>query len=151
MSYSGPITISQGLRWRLDSYGNGAAYALYDLSAGASVWIDGDDATTFREALDTVEAQRPQDEPDEILGHLWDEHDYGAAATVQVVVVRRVIREDTVIALRPGETEAQAKERAIFNQSSLKWDTYDCEYSADPVTTEPAAEYDYLRQLPGAI
>lgn len=82
MSYSGPITISQGLRFRLDSYGNGAAYALYDLSAGASVWLEGDDATAFRDELDNVETQRPHDEPDEVLGHLWHDHEYGAAAAL---------------------------------------------------------------------
>ncbi|AXQ69611.1 hypothetical protein HOU03_gp157 [Caulobacter phage CcrSC] len=81
MSYSGPITIAQGQRFQLDSYGNGAAYAFYDRTAGASVWLDGDDATQFRADFDNAEDRRPHDGPDQIMAHLWDEHDYGAAAT----------------------------------------------------------------------
>ncbi len=82
MSFSGPITISQGGRYRLDSYGNGAAYAFWDQTTGRSVWLQGDDAEAFRAAFDRVEELRPIDEPDQIMAHLWDEHDYGAAATV---------------------------------------------------------------------
>lgn len=65
----------------LDSYGNGAAYTLRDKSARESVWLQGDDASDFREKLDTLETMRPHDTPDSILGYLWDEHDYGEAAT----------------------------------------------------------------------
>ena len=46
--YSGPITISERHGYRLDSYGNGAAYTLTRLSDGASVFFQGDDADQFR-------------------------------------------------------------------------------------------------------
>lgn len=81
MSFSGPITISEGLRYRLDSYGNGAAYSLQDIAGGVSVWLQGDDAATFRDLFDKIEETRPDYVPDQILEHLWDAHDYGVLAS----------------------------------------------------------------------
>lgn len=79
--YSGPIRISEGERFALDSYGNGAAYTLRDKTAKMSVWLQGDDATDFRETFDTIETVCPHFRPDETLGVLWDQHDYGASAS----------------------------------------------------------------------
>lgn len=78
--YSGPLRISEGARFALDSYGNGAAYTLRDKAAQTSVWLQGDDAGAFREIYDTLETVCPHFSPDETLGVLWDQHDYGAAA-----------------------------------------------------------------------
>lgn len=46
--------------------------------------------------------------------------------------VGRIIREDTVIELQDGETEADAMQRCIAVQSDLTWDAYDCEYWSEP-------------------
>lgn len=80
MSFSGPITIMAGVEFRLDSYGNGAAYTLVNAAANRSTYVQGDDATQFRDELDAVETTFPNGSPDEILGWLWDQCDYGSAS-----------------------------------------------------------------------
>lgn len=52
--YSGPVTIYQRDGWQLDSYGNGAAYALRDTESGMSLFVQGDDAATFRDEFDSA-------------------------------------------------------------------------------------------------
>ena len=96
MSFSGPITIGEGKLFRLDSYGNGAAYTLWDLTTGASVYLQGDDATTFRDELDKVETVMPLGSQDEVLGWLWDQCDYGSAATVRVAVAVSDVADEPV-------------------------------------------------------
>ncbi|AFU87871.1 hypothetical protein CcrColossus_gp001 [Caulobacter phage CcrColossus] len=80
MAFSGPIRIMEGTRYALDSYGNGAAYTLRNKIAQTSVWLQGDDAATFREELEAQEAAHPNKNPDYILSWLWDDCDYGLAA-----------------------------------------------------------------------
>jgi hypothetical protein len=58
MSYSGPITIHHRDGWKLDSYGNGAAYTLtHELPDGKteSCFFQGDDASTFRDDFERYE------------------------------------------------------------------------------------------------
>lgn len=50
--YSGPIRVHTGPRYQVDSWGNGAAYALTRISDGASCFFQGDDANIFRAELD---------------------------------------------------------------------------------------------------
>lgn len=80
MSFSGPTRILEGERYALDSYGNGAGYTLRNKIAETSVWLQGDDAASFREELDAQEAAHPHHDPDRVLSWLWDECDYGLAA-----------------------------------------------------------------------
>ncbi len=71
----------QGAAFALDSYGNGAAYTFRALAAPASsVFLQDEDAATFRDELDRLETLRPDDSPDQILSWLWDQCDYGSAA-----------------------------------------------------------------------
>ncbi|AFU86486.1 hypothetical protein D869_gp097 [Caulobacter phage CcrRogue] len=79
--YSGPLRISEGERFALDSYGNGAAYTFRDKTGKESVWMQDDDASAFRETYDALQTLLPSFGPDEILGILWNDHDYGAAAS----------------------------------------------------------------------
>ncbi len=53
MSYSPPITIFQHNGWKLDSYGNGAAYALS--VNDVSVFFQGEDAAEFRNRFDAAD------------------------------------------------------------------------------------------------
>lgn len=80
MSFSGPVRILEGHYYALDSYGNGAGYTLRAKTLKASVWLQGDDAHTFREELDALEAAHPNDLPDALLSRLWEDCDYGLAA-----------------------------------------------------------------------
>lgn len=51
----GPITIFDRLGYRIDSYGNGAAYTLTRLADNASVFFQyGDDASAFRSEFDAA-------------------------------------------------------------------------------------------------
>lgn len=54
MSYSGPIQIFSRDGWTLESWGNGAAYTLR--LASRSCFLQGDDATNFREQFDALDA-----------------------------------------------------------------------------------------------
>lgn len=78
--YAQPVTISEGARFALISYGNGAAYTLRDKQEGLSAFFQGDDAATLRDELDGREAARPDDLPDSILGFLWFDIEYGRIA-----------------------------------------------------------------------
>jgi hypothetical protein len=75
------IIVMNGSRHRLISYGNGLAYRLEDMKGRRSVFLQGDDAHQFRDELETLENLRPDDGADDILGWMWDHHDYGAAST----------------------------------------------------------------------
>lgn len=74
--YSGPITIADGATFRLDSFGNGAAYTLFSKQfidrpdTWTSVWFDGDDAVTLRDELDAIEGAFPRDSRDMTLSRL---------------------------------------------------------------------------------
>lgn len=77
MSYSGPVTIDERAGFKLDSYGNGAAYAF--AHGRWSVFIQGDDALRFREELDAVDGDSLPGGKDP-LAWLWDECGWGEAA-----------------------------------------------------------------------
>lgn len=81
--HSGPITIAKAHDFQLDSYGNGAAYAL-KCCDGASVWLSGDDATQFREELDALERAHPKWPQSRILAWMWDECGYGSVADREI-------------------------------------------------------------------
>lgn len=71
MSYSGPITIYEHNGWKLDSYGNGAAYSLRRFRGAdqksISVSIAGDDASDFRNQFDCCG-------DDEMMEYLFSEY-----------------------------------------------------------------------------
>jgi hypothetical protein len=72
------VRIMEGAKYALDSTGNGWAYTLrMFLPERRSVWFQDDDATQFREELAALEAARPNDSPDSILGALWCDFEYG--------------------------------------------------------------------------
>lgn len=78
--YSRKVTIYEGERFALDSYGNGAAYTLRNKVALTSVFLQDDAAGQFRDELDAQEAAHPHRDPDRLLSWLWNECEYGAAA-----------------------------------------------------------------------
>lgn len=54
------VEIARGGPLRLVSYGNGDAYALYwGATDDESIFVQGDDATTFREEWEALEAANP--------------------------------------------------------------------------------------------
>lgn len=81
MSFSGPVTIAESHGYRLDSYGNGAAYALRNIATRHSVWVQGDDAIVLREALDSIERNWPNWSQERVLECLWNDYGYELAAT----------------------------------------------------------------------
>ncbi len=64
------------------SYGNGLAYTLEMRRTRESILFQGDDASTFREELDTLTNGRLPISYDDALGVLWN--DYGPAAPESV-------------------------------------------------------------------
>lgn len=76
------IMIHNTPRFRLESYHNGAAYVMMKrpvdhrpegpLILGASFFVQGDDATTFRERLDAY--SEVFDDFDKALSELWNEY-----------------------------------------------------------------------------
>jgi hypothetical protein len=62
MSYRFTATIHAG-DYKVDSYGNGAAYLVTEGIHGPDLWFQGDDAEALRAELDAAdEAGRPRDD-----------------------------------------------------------------------------------------
>jgi hypothetical protein len=76
------LTIMEGDRYSLESYGNGWGYTLREKASGLSVWLQDDDAAQFRDELDALELAHPRDTTDAILDALWSDFEYGSAATL---------------------------------------------------------------------
>lgn len=53
-------TIYHSARFDMVSYGNGLSYALHDNRARKSMFVQGDDATSFREEWEAFEATCPE-------------------------------------------------------------------------------------------
>lgn len=58
-------------RFILYSFGNGLAYDLTRRDGLGNVFVQGDDASTFRDELDAMESAAPDRATDEILGELF--------------------------------------------------------------------------------
>lgn len=71
------IIIQQTPDLILTSYGNGWAYKLEHTGLAQSVWVQEDDATAFREALDARETVKPEESA---LPYLWAEYEPVAQA-----------------------------------------------------------------------
>lgn len=54
------VTIVETPNYVLVSYGNGFAYSLVRKGANADVFVQGDDATEFRNQFDAMEAADPE-------------------------------------------------------------------------------------------
>jgi hypothetical protein len=50
------VIIEQTDLWQVESHGNGFAYAFYRKSDGASAFLQGDDATQWRDEYDSMQA-----------------------------------------------------------------------------------------------
>lgn len=64
------VTIAQGAPYSLDSYGNGLAYEL-KCEGEESVFVQGDDATTFREEYEALERMFPNAPTSIVLRELY--------------------------------------------------------------------------------
>lgn len=73
--------IAEGQHYSITSYGNGWAYTLLDKRDGLSVFVQGEDATTFRADWEDIEEHNPEWSQDDVLGWLWHGLDYGFAAS----------------------------------------------------------------------
>lgn len=83
------VVVARTPRFTLTSYGNGLAYTLEKQGCTESVYVQGDDATQFREeyaALETV-----KDTTDTSLGELW--HQYGPEIHVRCNACLAVMQE----------------------------------------------------------
>lgn len=64
------VTIFHSNKFDLVSYGNGLSYALHDNSNKKSLFVQGDDATDFRNILDLYETKNPEMPYDDIMTEL---------------------------------------------------------------------------------
>jgi hypothetical protein len=60
-------------RFALVSYGNGASYALHNHEAKKSLFVQGDDATTLRDEIESYERCFPDKPYDEIYAEIWSD------------------------------------------------------------------------------
>lgn len=64
-------------KWNLTSYGNGLAYCLTDKTNisgdedSCSLFVQGDDAITFRDELESLETTYPERPFNDLLGMIW--------------------------------------------------------------------------------
>jgi hypothetical protein len=70
--YTSIVTIYDTPDYQIDSYGNGAAYCLRNKKGDSSIFIAGDDATTFRDSLEGYLEHHPNLEYNVVLEWMWD-------------------------------------------------------------------------------
>ena len=58
----------------LDSSGNGFSYTLTRKRDNGSVFVHGDDASTFRENIELFETRNPDELSNRMLQDLWDSY-----------------------------------------------------------------------------
>jgi hypothetical protein len=68
------VTILRGDKFSLESHGNGWAYTLRRHEGRLSIWLQDDDASTFRDELDSLERAFPYRPLDDVLSTLWGEY-----------------------------------------------------------------------------
>lgn len=67
--------------FKLESWGGGLSYTLTHKPSGKSVFVQGDSAETFGDDLEKAETAFPDKTFDEIYMWLWDQCEYGSAAS----------------------------------------------------------------------
>lgn len=77
--------IYQTLSFLLISWGNGVAYSFEDLRNASSVWVQGDDADTFSQALQDLEDANRTATTHVLLGKLWDQYSDAAQPVLQLL------------------------------------------------------------------
>ena len=68
------VTIASGDGWKLDSYGNGAAYVLESPEGEQCFFQYGDESAAFRDEWDALEKARPDAPTAELLGEMWSRY-----------------------------------------------------------------------------
>lgn len=68
------VEIARGGGFHLVSHGNGTAYALSLDGAAESVFVQGDDATAFRDEWDALEAAKPDTHTTALLREMWSRY-----------------------------------------------------------------------------
>lgn len=71
------IEIARGNGFHLVSYGNGTAYDLSLDGEADSVFVQGDDATQFREEWEALEAAKPHTHTSALLAEMWERYSHG--------------------------------------------------------------------------
>ena len=66
--------IMRSSSFTLDNQFNGLCYCLTHIPSGKDIFLQGDDATQFREELDALELARPEALAEEILGELFNQY-----------------------------------------------------------------------------
>lgn len=72
--------VTNGPRFKLESWGGGVFYTLTNLATGYSIHLQGDDAARFEEERERVEENFQRKTDDEVCAWLWDQCEYGLAA-----------------------------------------------------------------------
>lgn len=81
MAYRFSGVVAERAGFKLESYGNGAAYRFQHTESCRDVWIDGDSAAQFRADYDELDAELGGDlHGKDMLAWLWDECGYGDAS-----------------------------------------------------------------------
>ncbi len=70
-------------KFTLECWGNGLSYALTRNTTQELVFVQGDDALQFEHDKERAERAFPDKTNDEIMAWLWDQNEYGLAATQQ--------------------------------------------------------------------
>jgi len=73
------VVIMQSDRYELTSYGNGLAYRLRNKERGRSLFVQGDEATSFRDELNAIENANPDWPIDRTFRWLLNECCWGEA------------------------------------------------------------------------
>jgi hypothetical protein len=67
------VVVFNSDKFALVSYGNGMSYALHNHRARRSLFVQGDDATTLREEIESWERVDPDKPYDEIYAEVWSD------------------------------------------------------------------------------
>ncbi len=69
-------TLYESPNWRFVSYGNGTAYALYNLISKRSVFWQGDDTFILSEEIEALENIEPFSESyEKLFGYVWQDYE----------------------------------------------------------------------------
>jgi hypothetical protein len=68
------VEIARGGGFALISIGNGWAYELGCNGASGTIFVQGDDATQFREEWDALEQAKPDTHTTALLREMWDRY-----------------------------------------------------------------------------
>ena len=80
MSYARSTVLHDSQFWKLESFGNGDAYALTNKQADLAYSCQGEEATDFAKLYDSYETTYPDAVRDDVLKNLWHDSELALVA-----------------------------------------------------------------------